>query len=125
MSAITALPSGIQQLYDSGLLPSNLSQSTLSSASGSQLNQIANANTALQQIDALLGNTSSSDSVFLSPDALNSLLLPGNSSQDSNTSADFFTQAVNNALTNNINSAVNTFLPPSTTPTGTKINVVG
>jgi hypothetical protein len=124
-STTSALPSGIEQLYDSGLLPSNLSQETLNTASGSQLNQIAGATVALQQVSALLGNAGSSDSVTLSPEALNSLLLPGNSAQDNSVSGDYFTQAVNNALTNNINSAVNTFLPPSTTHTGTNINVVG
>jgi hypothetical protein len=124
-STTSALPSGLDQLYNAGLLPNNLSQQTLSNATTSQLNQITTAAVALQQVGALLGNPSSSDSAFLSPEALNSLLLPGNSSQDTSGSGDYFTQAVNNALTNNINSAVNTFLPASTPVSGTNVNVVG
>jgi hypothetical protein len=124
-STANALPSGIQQLYDTGLLSYNLSQQTLSTASGPQLNRIANASVALQQISALLDNGNSSDSVNLSPEALNALLLQSNSSQNDTGSADYFTQAVNNQLTNNVNSAVNTFLPTSSVHSGGNINVVG
>jgi hypothetical protein len=89
------------------------------------LNQLANAAVALQQTGVLLGNGNFSDSVILSPEALNALVLQSNPSQNDTGSADYFTQAVNNELTNNVNSAVNTFLPANNAQSGTNINVVG
>ncbi|HMF75538.1 MAG TPA: hypothetical protein VK604_07735 [Bryobacteraceae bacterium] len=116
-SSANALSSGLQKLYDTGLLPDNLSQNTLSTASGSELNSLANSAVALQQIGALLGN--GSDSVSLSSDAANSGGYAGYFG------ADYFTQAVNNQLTNNIDSAVNKFLPAGPTPSGSNIDLVG
>ncbi|HEY1950326.1 MAG TPA: hypothetical protein VGG97_25170 [Bryobacteraceae bacterium] len=124
-SSANARPSGIQQLYDTGLLPDSLSQQTLDSASTPQLNQIAANTVALQQIEVLLGNGNGADSVSLSPEAAGALLVQSDSSGNNNGPSDYFTQAVNNQLTNNINSAVNAFLPVSSTHSGNNINVVG
>jgi hypothetical protein len=124
-STTNALPSGIQQLYDTGLLPDSLSQQTLNTASAPQLNQIAGNTIALQQIGVLLGNGDGADSVSLSPEAAGALLVQSNPSGNDNGPSDYFTQAVNNQLTNNVNSAVNTFLPVSNTHSGNNINVVG
>ena len=124
-STANALTSGVQRLYDAGLLPKDLSQQTLDTASPAQLNQISGATVGLQQVSALLGNGYPSDSVNLSPEALTAILLQSNSVEDSTTAADYFSQAVNNQLTNNVNSAVDTFLPASGSRSGTNINVVG
>jgi hypothetical protein len=124
-STANALPSGIQQLYDIGLLPDSLSQQTLNTASAPQLNRIAGNTAALKQIGVLLGNGNGNDSVSLSPEAAGALLVQSSSSGNDNGPSDYFTQAVNNQLTNNINSAVNTFLPVSSTHSGNNINVVG
>jgi hypothetical protein len=116
-STANVLPSGIQQLYDTGLLPNSLSQQTLNTASAPQLNRIAGNTIALQHIGVLLANGNASDSVSLSPEAAGAL--------DDNGPGDYFTQAVNNQLINNVNSAVNTFLPVSSTHSGNNIDVVG
>jgi hypothetical protein len=124
-STANALPSGIQQLYDTGLLPSSLSQQTLNTASTPQLNRIADNTIALQQIGVLLGNGNASESASLSPEAAGALLVQSDSFGNDNGPSDYFTQAVNNQLTNNLNSVVNAFLPVSSTHSGNNINVVG
>jgi hypothetical protein len=124
-STANALSSGIQQLYDTGLLPNSLSQQTLDTASAPQLNRIAGAAVALQQVGVLLENGNVSDSVSLSPEAAGALLVQSDSSGNDNGPSDYFTQAVNNQLTNNVNSAVNTFVPLCNTHSGNNINAVG
>lgn len=124
---ITALSSGVQTLYNSGLLPDSLTQTQLASTSAAQLNQLAASSLALQQSSVLFGNGTAADSVNLSSNATNALLQQINPSGDyadsTPSSADYLTQAVNNQLTNNIDSAVNKFLPATTT-TATNVNVV-
>lgn len=126
-STASPLSSGVQTLYDEGIFQSSVSQTTLSKASASQVNQLAASSAALQQVNALFGN-GTQDNVSLSSDATNALLQAINppSAEDSSSNAsDYLTQAVSNALTNNINSAVNQFLPSTTSKSGTNVNVVG
>jgi hypothetical protein len=92
-----ALSAGIQQLYNKGLLPSNVSTSVLSGASPSQLNKLVSSSLALQETSTLFGSgSSSSDTADLSSTATDSL-----------------TQAVDNALTANGEAAAAQFLPQS------------
>jgi hypothetical protein len=121
--------SGIQQLSNAGLLPSSVSQSVLGKASPGQLNQIVGSGLALQQVNALFGNDSSStDSATLSPTA-NALIQEINPSQmtssiDSSIGTDPLTQAVSNELTSNLSAAVNQFLPQNTSANGSQINLL-
>ncbi len=131
-SSTSALAGGVQQLYNDGLL-SNVNPSTLNGASASQLNQIAGSSIALQIVGAILGfgSDSSGDSASLSATASNALLQEINpsstssTSSNSNPSTDPLTAAVDNALTSNINAAVNRFAPQSSSITGSNINVLG
>jgi len=126
-STTSPLSGGVQQLYKDGLLPSNLSASTLNSASASQLNKIAGSAIALQEVGTILGfgsGTTATDSATLSPTAANSLL--SNSSATSTT--DPLTAAVDNALTYKINAAVNQFdqtNSSTSSASGSQINVLG
>ena len=124
-STTGALASGVQQLYNDGLLPSSLNASTLNKASASQLNSMVGSTLALQQVGALLGGGSaSSDSASLSSTATNALLqeIPSSSATSA---TDPLTAAVDNALTSNLNAAVNKFEPTSSGTTGSTINVLG
>jgi hypothetical protein len=109
-STTSALSAGVQQLYNAGLLPSHVNASTLNSASSSQINKMTGSAIALQEVSALFGL---GDSVSLSPTA----------SVASNT--DPLAAAVDNALTSQINAAVNQFAPSATSPTtGSLINLL-
>ena len=91
------LSAGLQQLYNRGLLPSNVSTSVLNSASPTQLNKLVSSSLATQEAGTLLGfGSSSTDNAYLSSTATDSL-----------------TQAVDNALSNPGNAAVAEFLPSS------------
>jgi hypothetical protein len=93
------LSAGLQQLYNRGLLPSNVSTSVLNSASPAQLNKLVSSSLASQEAGTLLGfGSSSADSAYLSSTATDSL-----------------TQAVDNALSNPGNAAAAEFLPQSST----------
>jgi len=125
-STTGALSSGVQQLYNDGLLPSSLNASTLNNASASQLNKIVGSTLALQQVNALFGTgTTSSDSASLSSTATNALLQEINPSTTTTSTIDPLTAAVDNALTSSINAAVSKFEPSSTSTTGSTVNVVG
>jgi len=126
-SPTAALSSGVQQLYNDGLLPSSLNASTLNKASATQLNTIVGSGLALQQVSVLLGGgSSSSDSASLSSTATNALLQEINpSSTSTSTTTDPLTAAVDNALTASLNAAVNKFEPSSSTTNGSTINLVG
>ena len=125
-STTGALASGVQQLYNDGLLPSSLNASTLNKASASQLNSMVGSTLALQQVGALLGGGSaSSDSASLSSTATNALLQEINPSSSATSATDPLTAAVDNALTSNLNAAVNKFEPTSSGTTGSTINVLG
>jgi hypothetical protein len=126
-SSTAALSAGVQQLYNDGLLPSSLNASTLNGTSSAQLNKMASSSIELQQINALFGTGTSSDSSSLSSTATNALLQEINPSPTTSTSStlDPLTAAVDNALTSNINAAVNQFAPSSSTATGSNINLLG
>ncbi len=127
-TSASSLSAGVQQLCNDGLLPSSLASSTLNGASASQLNKIASSTIAGQEVSALLGtgSSSTSDSASLSSAATNALLQEINPSSANNSSTtDPLTAAVDNALTSNINAAVNQFDPSSSTTNGSNINVVG
>jgi len=111
---------GIQQLSSDGLLPSSLSQFILKKASASQLSKIAASSVALQESGTLFGIGSSSDTAILGPTATDALF-----QQSSYNTTDPLTEAVDNALTSNLNAAVNQFLPQDSSPSGSLINVVG
>jgi len=110
MSSISVSPlsAGTQQLYNQGLIPTNLPNSVLNNASSGDLSQLASTSIALEQSATLLGitPTSNTDSVALSSAATDPL-----------------TQAVTNALTTNLNAAVSKFLPQEST-TGSQINLL-
>ena len=119
--------SGIQQLSNAGLLPSSLSQSVLNQASPTQLNQMVGSGVALQEVNTLFGlGSSSTDSATLSPTA-NALIQEINPTATTSTrsaSTDPLTQAVSNELTSSLNAAVNQFLPQSSSPNGSNINLL-
>ena len=123
-STTSPLSGGVQQLYKDGLLPSNLSASTLNSASASQLNKIAGSAIALQEVGTILGfgsGTTATDSATLSPTAANSLL-------SNSIATSTLTAAVDNALTYKINAAVNQFdqtNSSTSSASGSQINVLG
>jgi hypothetical protein len=125
-SSSVTLSAGLQQVYNSGLLPSGLNTSILKSSSASQLNQLASTAVSLQQIGVLLGyGSSSSDSATLSSAANNSLALEGDlQSTTSATGTDPLTVAVNNALTSSLNAAADKFLPQNNSA-GSSINLLG
>ena len=56
-SPSTALSSNLQVLYNQGLLPSNVSSSTLSTASAPQLNKMATASVSLEVVQGLFSTT--------------------------------------------------------------------
>lgn len=98
-----ALSAGLQQLYNNGLLPSNVSTTVLNSASPSQLNKLVSSSLAMQEASALLGSGSSfTDTANLSSTAVDSL-----------------TQAVDNSLTANGDAAVAKFLPQTSATANT------
>jgi len=119
--------SGIQQLSNAGLLPSGVSQSVLNQASATQLNQMVGSGVALQEVNTLFGlGSSSTDSATLSPTA-NALIQEINPTATTSTrsaSTDPLTQAVSNELTSSLNAAVNQFLPQSSSPNGSNINLL-
>jgi hypothetical protein len=120
------LASGVQQLYNDGLLPASLNASTLNKASASQLNKIVSSTLSLQQVSTLLGTgIAPSDSASLSSTATNALLQEINPSSTTSSTTDPLTAAVDNALTSSLNAAVNKFEPASSNTTGSTINVVG
>lgn len=120
------LASGVQQLYNDGLLPASLNASTLNKASASQLNKIVGSTLSLQQVSTLLGTGSApSDSASLSSTATNALLQEINPSSTTSSTTDPLTAAVDNALTSSLTAAVNKFEPASSNTTGSTINVVG
>jgi hypothetical protein len=126
-SPTSSLSAGVQQLYNDGLLPSNLSTSTLKNASAGQLNKIAASSIASQEVNVLLGGGSSvSDTASLSSTATNALLQEINpSSTTGSSTTDALTAAVNNALTSSLNAAVKKFAAPtSNTTTGSQINLL-
>ncbi len=77
----SALSAGLQALYNSGLLPSNLTQADLQNASPAQLTQLSITNAEAQASAALFGGSGSTsgDSVALSPDVESMLLGTANS----------------------------------------------
>jgi len=119
------LSAGVQQLYNAGLLPSSLSNSTLNAASASQLNKMASSTLASQEVSALLGG--GGDSASLSSTATNALLQEINPSPTNSTTstADLLTAAVNNEITSSLNAAVSRFASPGSTQNGSNVNVVG
>ena len=122
-TSTSPLSAGVQQIYNAGLLPSGLSNSTLNGASASQLNSLVGSEIASQQISTLLGT--GTDSASLSSTATNSLLQEINpTATTSSTTTDPFSAAITNALTSNIDAAVNKFATPTTT-SGTNINEIG
>jgi hypothetical protein len=106
--SVSPLSAGTQQLYTQGLLPTTLPNSVLNNASSGDLSQLASTSIALEQTATLLGITpaTTTDSVALSSAATDPL-----------------TQAITNALTSNLNTAVAQFLPPEAT-TGSQINLL-
>ncbi len=125
-TSTSPLSAGVQQIYNAGLLPSSLSTSTLKGASASQLNKIASSTIASQEVSALLGG--GGDSASLSSTATNALLQeinPSSTGSSSSSTTDPLTAAVENALTSSLNAAVKKFDAPSTTQTGSNINLVG
>jgi hypothetical protein len=122
-SNVNALSTGLQQLYNSGLLPSSLNNNALNSSSPARLNQLASSAIALQQANTLLGY--GADSASLSSAANRTLLEQTDPSfQASVASAnDPLTEAVDNALTASVNAAVDQFLP-QTKSSGTAINLL-
>ena len=128
MSTTTTLSAGVQQIYNAGLLPSSLSTSTLGGATSGQLNKIVASTIASEQVSALWGMGSNSDTAGLSSTAENALLQeinPTSTSSASSSTTDPLTAAVDNALTSSLNAAVNKFASPTTDATGTNVNVVG
>lgn len=123
-----SLSAGVQQLYNDGLLPSSLAASTLNGASAEQLSKIAGSTIAGQEVTALLGaSTSNTDSASLSSTATNALLQKINPTSNTSSSAttDSLTAAVDNALTSSLNAAVSKFASPTSTTSGSNIDVVG
>jgi hypothetical protein len=111
-SSVSPLSSGVQDLYNSGLLASSVSTNLLSSSSAGQLNQLASSSIALAQIGTLLDfGTASNDSATLS-----------------STATDALAQAVNNELTSSLDAAVSKFLPQTSSSSessgGSNINLV-
>ncbi len=105
MSSVSSLSAGVQQLYNDGLLPSGVNPSTLNGASAAQLNKMASSSMALQEVGTLFGtDTASLSSAASAPDPL--------------------TAAVDNLLTSSLNAAAKQFLPPSSTTTGSNINLL-
>jgi hypothetical protein len=91
------LSAGLQQLYNNGLLPSNLSTSVLNGATPIQLNSLVKSTLASQEASTLFGSGSSStDTANLSSTAVDSL-----------------TQAVDNSLSASGDSAAAKYLPNS------------
>jgi hypothetical protein len=123
-SSVNTLSAGIQKLYSSGLLPSNLNTNVLSSSTPDQISQLANAAVSSQQTAVLLGY-GSADSVTLSSAANNSLLQQTDPLFQASlaSSSDLLTEALDNALTANGNAAAEKFLPQSN-PIGTSINLL-
>jgi hypothetical protein len=114
-STTSALSAGVQQLYNAGLLPSHVSDSTLNRASSSQINKMTGSAIALQEVGELfgIGGSSATDSVSLS------------STASASSGADPLTAAVDHALTSQINAAVNQFAPSTSAPTtGSLINLL-
>jgi hypothetical protein len=109
---ITTLSAGVQQLYNRGILPSNVGTSTLKNASTSQLNQLASTSVANQEIGTLLGFNN--DTATLSSAANNYL----------SNSNDPLTSAVNESLLAPGTAAADKFLPQNST-TGSQLNVLG
>ena len=111
-SGTSTLSAGVQQLYNQGILPSNVGTSTLKNASATQLNQLATTSVASQEIGTLLGYNN--DSATLSS-AANSYL---------SSSTDPLTAAVNESLLSAGTAAADKFLPQNST-TGSQVNVLG
>jgi hypothetical protein len=111
-ASINTLSAGVQQLYEQGILPSNVSTSTLKNSSASQLNQLANTSIANQEIGTLLGF--GSDSSSLSSTAANSL----------SSATDALTTAVNDSILAQGTAAAKQFLPQEST-TGSQFNILG
>jgi hypothetical protein len=123
-TSVNPLSAGVQQLYNQGLLPSNLSPATLSKFSVNQINQLAKLSVANQDISALF-QTASDSSALSTTATSNALLQEINPISTSNANTpDPLTTAVTNALLANGNAAASKFLPPVST-TGHNINVVG
>ena len=125
-SSVNPLSAGVQQLYNSGLLPTSLNNSVLNNAQAGQLSQLANSSVALQEVNSLFGlGSTSTDSATLSSAASNALLQEINPASTSSSSAtDLLTQAVDNALTSSVNAAVQKFLLPASNTSG-QINLLG
>ncbi len=124
-TSISPLSAGVQQLYNQGLLPTSLNKSVLNGASASQLGQLANASIASQENATLLGyGSSSTDTATLSATASNALLQEINPSSNAASGTDPLTQAVNNALTSNLNTAVSEFLPQNFSTSSGQINLL-
>jgi hypothetical protein len=124
-SNVNSLSAGVQQLYNQGLLPSSLSTAAISKFTPNQINQLARLSVASQDINALF--QTASDSTSLSTVATsNALIQEINPLSNSNANTpDPLTTAVDNALLTPGNNAASSFLPPTTTTTGSKINVLG
>ena len=124
-TSISPLSAGVQQLYNRGLLPTSLNNSVLTDASAGQLGQLANASIASQENARLLGyGNASTDTATLSATASNALLQEINPSPNAASGTDPLTQAVNNALTSNLNTAVSEFLPQNSSTSSGQINLL-
>jgi hypothetical protein len=88
-TAPTSLSAGMQALYNSGLLPSNLTSAELQNASSSELAQISISSAEAEASAALFGDSASSngDSVALSPSVEAMLLGTKSSAAESTSSA--------------------------------------
>lgn len=122
-TSVSPLSAGVQQLYDRGLLPVSLNNSILNGASSGELSQLANSAINSQENAAFFGY--GSDNATLSSTASNALLQEINPSSTPTTGPDPLTQAVNNALTSNLDAAVSKFLPQSSSNSTGQINVLG
>ena len=129
----SSLSAGLQVLSNAGLLPSNLTQQQLQSASPAQLTQMAIANAQSADVTSLFGDSaSSSDTVNLSDDALTLL---GDSTMSSSNTSEPALQALETAIANtsDLGSVAGTATSPSAsipdntaaTELGTLFNYIG
>lgn len=88
-SVTSAMSAGAQLLANDNLLPSNLSQSQIASATPDQLSKMAGATMALQTTNALFGDNTSpgGDTVDFSPEAMSLLQQMGGEFGNSHTSS--------------------------------------
>lgn len=123
MSSISSsLPSGLQDLVNSGLLPSNLTSQQVQDSTPAELTQTAIDNVELTTVSGLLGDGTSSSSSDTVSQTLESALL-GQTSSTSNT--DSLIQALDSNMLSGASNSSSTSESTASDGTGSLFSYMG